>query len=85
MEGLKIKSTKLCFGAHKREYLGYWISQDGIQPLASKVEAILKMAKPKNRRALCSFISMIHYYRDMWKRCSMLLALLTVLTSNKVH
>ena len=42
------------------------------------------MAKPKNRRALCSFIGMINYYRDMWKRQSALLALLTALTSDKV-
>ena len=42
------------------------------------------MAKPKNRRALRSFIGMIHYYRGTWKRRSVLLALLTALTSNSV-
>ena len=35
--GLKIHAIKLCFAAHKLEYLSYWISRDGIQPLASKV------------------------------------------------
>ena len=38
--GLKINATKSCFAAHELKYLGYWISQDGIQPLAAKVEAI---------------------------------------------
>ena len=38
--GLKINATKSNFAAHELEYLGYWISPDGIQPLASKVEAI---------------------------------------------
>ena len=47
MAGLKINAAKLCFVVHELEYLGYWISQDGIQPLAAKVEAINKMAKPK--------------------------------------
>ena len=82
--GLKTNASKSCFAAHDLEYLGYWISQDGIQPLSAKVEAIKKVAKPKNRRALCSFIGMINYFRDMWKPRSVLLAPLTALTSNKV-
>ena len=45
--GVQINATKLCFTAHKREYLGYWISRDGIQPVASKVEAIKNMVQPK--------------------------------------
>ena len=27
---LKINTTKSCFAAHKLEYLGYWITRDGI-------------------------------------------------------
>ena len=38
--GLKINATKSCFAAHELEYLGYWISRDGIQPLIEKVAAI---------------------------------------------
>ena len=38
--GLQIKATKSNFAAPELEYLGYWISWDGIQPLASKVENI---------------------------------------------
>ena len=38
--GLKTNTTKSNFAAHKLEYLGYWISRDSIQLLASKVEAI---------------------------------------------
>ena len=40
--GLKINATKLCFTAHELEYLGYWISRDGIQLLAAKVKAMKK-------------------------------------------
>ena len=58
MEGSKTNATKLCFIAHELEYLGYWISWDGIQLLAAKVEAI------KNGQ---SFIGMINYKRDIWK------------------
>ena len=37
--GLKINATKSNFAAHELKYIGYWISWDGIQPLAAKVEA----------------------------------------------
>ena len=43
--GLKINATKSCFATHELEYLGYWISQDSIQPLAAKVEAIWQNQK----------------------------------------
>ena len=42
--GLKINATKSCFVAHKLEYLGYWISRDGIQPMAAKQDTIKNMA-----------------------------------------
>jgi hypothetical protein len=39
--GLKVNSKESLFGQPKLEYLGYWISrQEGIQPIAKKVEAI---------------------------------------------
>ena len=81
--GLKINATKSNFAAHELEYLGYWISWDGIQPLAAKVEAIKKMVTSKNKKVLRSFIGMINYYCDMLKKRSELLAPLTSLTSNK--
>ena len=50
--GLKINATKSNFAAHELKYLGYWISWDGIQPLAAKVKAIKKMATPKNKKGV---------------------------------
>ena len=47
--GLKINASKSCFAAHELEYLGFWISRDGIQPLSAKVDAIKKMAKPQKQ------------------------------------
>ena len=61
------EASKSCFAAHKLEYLGYWISRDGIQPIATKVDAIKNMTKPKNRKALQSFIGLVNYYRDIWR------------------
>jgi hypothetical protein len=38
--GLKVNAQKSFFGHSKLKYIRYWISQDGIQPVTKKVEAI---------------------------------------------
>ena len=81
--GLKINATKCCFAAHELEYLGYWVSRNGIQPMATKVEAIKNMATPKTQKALRSFIGLVNYYCNMWRCRSELLAPLSKLTSEK--
>src|SRR5210317_2092281 len=42
--GLKVNATKSYFAKHELEYLGYWITRDGIQPVSKKVEAIQNIA-----------------------------------------
>jgi Reverse transcriptase (RNA-dependent DNA polymerase)/RNase H-like domain found in reverse transcriptase len=79
--GLKINASKSFFCREELEYLGFWITRNGIQPLNKKVEAINNMAAPTNRRQLRRFIGMVNYYRDMWIRRSDTLAPLTALTS----
>jgi len=63
------------------EYLGYWITHTGIKPACDKVKAVLKIAEPKNRKELWSFIGVLNYYQDMWVRRSHVLAPLAALTS----
>jgi hypothetical protein len=82
--GLKVNVTKSFFCKEQLEYLGYWITRGGIQPLAKKVEAMLNIAPPKTRKQLRSFIGMINYYRDMWIRRAHTLAPLTGMTSAAV-
>ncbi len=79
--GLKVNARKSFFARGELEYLGYWITRQGIKPVASKVDAILKIAEPKNRKELRSFIGVVNYYRDMWIRRSHILAPLATLTS----
>jgi len=43
---------------------------EGIQPMPKKVQAILAIQPPKDKRQLRRFIGMIHFYRDMWIRRS---------------
>ena len=79
--GLKVNAKKSFFGRQELEYLGYWVTREGIQPLKSKVKAIHQIAPPKTKKQLRGFIGLINYYRDMWKHRSGILAPLAALTS----
>jgi hypothetical protein len=39
--------SKFKFFAEQIEYLGYWITRQGIQPIHNKVEEILNIKAPK--------------------------------------
>ena len=78
--GLKVNAKKSFFGRSELEYLGYWITKEGVQPLPSKVEAIQQLKEPTNVKVLCSFIGMVNYYQNMWVRQAHTLAPLTRLT-----
>jgi hypothetical protein len=80
---LKVNANKSHFGQHDMEYLGYWISRKGIQPVATKVQAIVNMQPPKTIRQIRRFVRMINFYKDMWQQISHLLAPLTTLCSPK--
>ena len=79
--GLKINANKSFFARGELEYLGYWITRKGIQPVTKKIDAIHNIAPPKNRKELRRFIGLVNYYRDMWVRRSHVLAPLASLTS----
>jgi hypothetical protein len=81
--GLKVNAKKSFFARSELEYLGYWITRNGIKPLAGKVDAMLRIKEPSNRKELRSFIGVINYYRDMWVRRSHVLAPLATLTSKQ--
>ena len=63
---LKVNAKKSSFGRHELEYLGYWVTREGVQPVPKKVEAIHNIAPPRNKKELRGFIGMVNYYRDMW-------------------
>jgi len=78
---LKVNMKKSFFSRAELEYLGYWITHDGIQPMANKVHAITNIAPPKTKKELRRFIGMLNYYHDMWTRRSHILAPLALVTS----
>jgi hypothetical protein len=74
---LKVNASKSLFCAHEIEYLGYIRTREGIKPRPKKVQAILALNLPNNIKELRHFLRMVQYYRDMWARCSEMLAPLT--------
>eukprot|EP00957_Ditylum_brightwellii_P094921 7228756-Ditylum_brightwellii.AAC.1 len=81
IEEVRVYIGNILLTTNELEYLGYWVTREGIKHLQKKVEAILKIAPPMTRKQLCSFIGMINYYCDMWQDLSKVLAQLAVLMS----
>ena len=82
--GFRARVKKCFFARTELEYLGYWLTREGIQPQPKKVEAILRLTAPRTKRQLRHFLGMVNFYRDMWRRRSHLIAPLTELTKKDV-
>ena len=78
--GLKVNANKSHFAKFENEYLGYWITRNGIQPLPKKVEALQNIVPPKNKKQLRQFLRMVSYYCNMWIQQMEVLAPLMRLT-----
>ena len=66
--GLKINATKSIFGSFETEYLGYKLTRKGSQPQTNKIDSILALTPPTKFKELHTFLVMVQYYRDMWRR-----------------
>ncbi|KAL0439969.1 UNVERIFIED_CONTAM: Polyprotein P3 [Sesamum latifolium] len=49
--GMKLYPTKCTFGVHGGKFLGFMISQRGIEVNPEKIKAILEMQPPKNEKS----------------------------------
>lgn len=78
---LQVNATKSNFCARETEFLGFVLSQQGIKPQPKKVDAILRLAPPKNVHQVRSFVGMLNHYKQMIPRRSHLLTPLVALTA----
>jgi hypothetical protein len=61
--GLKLNPKKCHFFKTKVEYLGHFISSNGISPMPSKVKAVQDFPVPDNAKSVRSFLGLTSYYR----------------------
>ena len=47
---MKLNPSKCAFGVASREFLGFMVSQRGIEANPDKIQAILNMEPPKNTK-----------------------------------
>jgi hypothetical protein len=78
--GYRVNPAKCEWSVTETEWLGHWLTPQGIKPLAKKVQGILAIDRPTTVTQLRSFIGMINFYRDFWKRRAHIMAPLTALT-----
>ena len=73
-QGYRCKLEKSQFMQDEVIYLGHTVSKDGIRPVKSKVEDILKMKAPKSVEELVSFLAGVNYYRRYIENMSQVIA-----------
>jgi hypothetical protein len=61
--GMRVNISKSKFFAEQLEYLGYWITRQGIQPIRNKVEAILNIKAPKTRKEVAD--TPVYWYSQL--------------------
>ena len=82
---LKLKLKKCGFLKLETNYLGFVISEDGIQPDQKKVEAIRGLPAPTCVREVRSFIGMCSYYRRFIQNFSQIAEPIVALTKKYAH
>ena len=82
---LKLKLKYCSFLKGETNYLGFVISEDGIQPDQKKVEAIRTLPAPTCVREVRSFIGMCSYYRRFIPNFSKIAEPLVTLTLKYAH
>jgi hypothetical protein len=80
---LKLKASKCHIGMSKINYLGFVVTEQGIEADADKVEAIRSMKAPTNVREVRRFLGMTSYYRNFIYKFAKIADPMTALTGKR--
>jgi hypothetical protein len=61
---MKVKTTKCRIAAKETMFLGFKISEEGVQMKEDRVESVKKYPRPRNQRKLKTFLGLSSYYRQ---------------------
>ena len=81
--GFSVNPRKCEWAVQETNFLGYWLTPNGLKPWHKKIDTILWLQHPRTIKDLCSFISTVTYYCTMFPKCAHILTPFTALTSQK--
>ncbi|XP_042973045.1 uncharacterized mitochondrial protein AtMg00860-like [Carya illinoinensis] len=76
---LYAKASKCAFGCQEVEYLGYIISNEGVNANPMKISTMMEWPTPKNPKALRGFLELTGYYKKFVRGSIRIVAPLTTL------
>jgi len=60
--GLRLNKDKCYFGVAAVEYLGHWISKDGLATLDKRLKVVVEATTPTDVTHVKSFLGMLTFY-----------------------